>query len=753
MANASVPPPPKSPSEWKKYATSELVSAVPLTWDSRKDENNTSIRRDVYVEETEILNPTNPAPLQYIYRDVFAFTKPSLTIAPGDFGMVQIMTRALTADAPLHITVAVNAESAGYELAIFASVLDQPVTVSIPDIGPAPIAQQQQQKSIQLALGPGTKNVGVRLKVHPDKISSKYEQSFAKGEDADLQALLQTQLRIALALSWRELSIALPLCAHVVSATSNPPRRYPQLNVQAVALGQQLAAQTMAGPDSNWLPVLSYERFKGTLKDALTAAAEFEGEYERFQDKGEMIEAQQDAWDAIVAINQAKIWFCDGLEAWERKQKLKFLFGIFNAIIEAIKGIEDAVDAVTKAEEGAPNIEGKKVSSDTLQTLGECMRALETLYPKVEDLAKTIKKIESDPELEIPSLGDTTGSNYGDADAQMILALGCWDNWTSESDQQLEWAMGEEIGGASEYRLALRKHGVNGKVLAQVEAEAIRAGHEYIQAEIAVLQCQQDIAALNDIREKFNGYDEIYEQAKAMFYDQYQSIRTTLALELRNMVWAYKYWALKDSRVKPDSQNSISDYYSQLVTMDLEVEDVESWYQNDFQEYKKTVRSNELPADYGNLTIAGLKGESHTSLVFTNGSHFRLSGLETVLGGVRPLPEYLGPNRVTELKIRITASGTYADIQQGKIFHFTGKKWDVMFSYDVTESGGQGEIHMDSRFPPTDHAEPTPFTTWTIRLLNPEMFDLSELESVDLNWDVYLRPEFGDRLSQWREQK
>lgn len=225
----------------------------------------------------------------------------------------------------------------------------------------------------------------------------------------------------------------------------------------------------------------------------------------------------------------------------------------------------------------------KHISSRTLETLGSGMKALETLYPAVNSLVQAVQQLESNPDADIPSIEDISGTSQGDADAATIVALAAWDTWVLESDEQMEFAVGQSIGGASDYRLVLRKHAVNGKQLAQAQAEAINAGQGYVQAEMDVIVCNQDIDNLQDLLDQYQGDDEIYTQAEAKFFDRFLAMRTSVVIEMRNIVWAYKYWALEDSRVVLDSQKSTVDFRANLFLLDTEIETASARYTTDFQ--------------------------------------------------------------------------------------------------------------------------------------------------------------------------
>lgn len=123
---------------------------------------------------------------------------------------------------------------------------------------------------------------------------------------------------------------------------------------------------------------------------------------------------------------------------------------------------------------------------------------------------------------------------------------------------------------------------------------------------------------------------------------------------------------------------------------------------------------------------------------FNDGSHFRLTGLETFLDGVKRHKEAV-QDGFGIVDVEITTSGIYADIQDGKIFHFTSLPRRVRFRYQITENGVKGRTLISAVFETDNHAEPTPFTLWTIELRNPQDLDLSKLSGVALQWSGHAR--------------
>lgn len=225
---------------------------------------------------------------------------------------------------------------------------------------------------VLLELGAGTENRGVLLRVSPDEVHTEYKHKLEAVKTRDFRSCLETQLRIALVLFWSHASIAISLCAFVAKATAKPPA-YPQINTQAVALGQQLASQAMTGPKMGYAPVLQLDEYSTSVRDALDAVAAFEEQWDRFEDKKESSEIQEQAWATMLQlalneedrrkllsdlalekyqyasgvvsncheqfdadtdeIEEAKTEFQNGLDDWKHKQSLLAVFKILGAII------------------------------------------------------------------------------------------------------------------------------------------------------------------------------------------------------------------------------------------------------------------------------------------------------------------------------------------------------------------------------------------------------------------------------------
>lgn len=141
---------------------------------------------------------------------------------------------------------------------------------------------------------------------------------------------------------------------------------------------------------------------------------------------------------------------------------------------------------------------------------------------------------------------------------------------------------------------------------------------------------------------------------------------------------------------------------------------------------------NLVPAKSTPVPTTDSNDNNSFASLFNNRSHFRLEGLETFLQGVVPRAEATSDG-VAQVNIDILSLGVYADIQDGKIFHFISLPRQVRLTYEIDESGAIGDTLVHATYPTSEHAEPTPFTQWTIRLLNRDGLDLTKLTEVQLH--------------------
>ena len=207
-------------------------------------------------------------------------------------------------------------------------------------------------------------------------------------------------------------------------------------------------------------------------------------------------------------------------------------------------------------------------------------KALFDLYGPMDKSVRSIMSASWNFTEKIPTTDEVSGAN---GDAAAIQSLASWDKWQLESDDQLAFPVAQGIGGASAYQLALRKHAINGKQLAQAQAEAIKAGQGYVRARLEQHLAEQDTATLKKLVENLTAEEHTFIVAQAKFFDRYMALRTTIAIDMQNLIWAERFMTLSNSSVVIDPLKEVADYKEDLSRIHHEIEAAKSKYSSDFQ--------------------------------------------------------------------------------------------------------------------------------------------------------------------------
>ncbi|KAL1753976.1 hypothetical protein FB107DRAFT_263818, partial [Schizophyllum commune] len=617
---------PSSPGEWNSWATSPALSKIPAKASREKTEVHLVIH-DVFVDLGSVkLDETD---FTFVYSDVLALSPspgPTLRLTLPKLACVSVYARVLTSDQPITVELSPIDPTEEALVVLYATYVDQPVSVSV--------AGQAAQA---LNLGAQSGNVGVSISTTNGQITLTYIKRYSVPDlyaEGELHKLLATQLRIASTLFWTQPSVASALAWHVVNATAYPSEST-LLNVQASALQQQINVGRLCGPDVSYAPVLKLDYYKNTLATVLDAGSDFEAQYDRFADNATSADDQLKIWDSMLKQAQNTLtmqqtladdakakWtasqqillsaqsdmrhhqltlqekaedFRRGIEKWKEEQIIKAIVSIFKAVVtfaiaigamcvgdpepaatapaEAAGAIKDVAEAAEAAEEVT-----KIISVDTLKKLDEIVEKLAELLSSTIDNVEAINAAEGEGE---GSLSPFPPSAEGNEDLQALAGIAAWDKWTLDIEDQMKFAVSEGIDGASAYLLELRKHAIDGKLTTQSSAQTIKAGQEFVQVQLALQLAQADLARLQELRDNFKGEKEQLEVARLRFYDRLDAMRTSVLIELRNLIWAFKFYTLTDSKIAPDPLKMMEDYKEDLALLVQEVEKWEEGYASD----------------------------------------------------------------------------------------------------------------------------------------------------------------------------
>lgn len=117
------------------------------------------------------------------------------------------------------------------------------------------------------------------------------------------------------------------------------------------------------------------------------------------------------------------------------------------------------------------NVQDNFITTNTIQAILDSTQAIGQLYNTTNKTVTDIRRQSGSTIILEPIEG-----GVGDADLSAIVSLAAWDRWTLEIDDQLAFAVDENIGGAAAYRLVLRLHAIDSKLLVQARAQSVKIG-------------------------------------------------------------------------------------------------------------------------------------------------------------------------------------------------------------------------------------------------------------------------------------
>lgn len=213
---------------------------------------------------------------------------------------------------------------------------------------------------------------------------------------------------------------------------------------------------------------------------------------------------------------------------------------------------------------------------ETLKALKDVLEILDKVYESTSKLVEQAKTLEG------TSFDTITATSVGnDADLNQIVGLKAWDDWMLDSDATLAFAVEQKIDGASEYRLELQKHALDGKLVCQARAQSVKAGQAYVQVKMVLSIALADVARLQALQKTYSNESAQLAEAQAMFYDRLMAIRTSVLIEMRNVTWASRYLTLRQSGVVLDPLRSILELREDCTLVSQELEGWKSSYSSD----------------------------------------------------------------------------------------------------------------------------------------------------------------------------
>ncbi|KAF4577354.1 hypothetical protein EYR36_005342 [Pleurotus pulmonarius] len=767
---------PNTASPWKALYSGGSFPSLPGKDYAPPPNQDSFIQRDLYLDGAKALDDHTSSFLRTLYSDVLALPSVTHLKFPRGGGGIQIFSRLIATDGHA-ITFSYDGPSSdSCLLSVFHSHSTFPLTYSIYGQPPVKIEPPPNTSGFNLTFEGGRAII--------DYFPAYDEVDLREG--SQLALLLATQLRASNILFWLHPTFALAITDHVSVVTSNSTFAA-AINLQANALLNQLNADAARGTTTEYAalayaPSLTIETYIQGLNGAIDTAGAFQSQYDRFVDKAASMAVQAAAWDTMLQRSQdvlttqmrlaqeaydkfqsaigilndcenasknhqrvlgdASRDFRLGLEIWEREQMrkqaflaIRIAFSIAILVTGNPASIGDILETVLEAGETISEI--AKIS-ESVKQLQDVVQTLNAMWASTLKTVEVMMQIKNNPDWDV-------STSAGDVQASAVLVamtgIAAWDVWRLEVEEAIQAAVDEGIGGASKYLLELRKHSINGKLLCMARAQAVRAGQEYSELQMSVWVTRRDTARLVALREQFEHEEAAAKEASIYFWDRLMLLNTGVLTMMRNVIWAYRYYALRDSTVILSPLKSVADFKADSQTLRTEVINWQEGFSSAPSPYDYHRTAADLPLNYGPAVIASLKETSHATFTlnpppelagpFVGGGRFRTFGLRVYLDGARPRATASDGSGVITLSIK--TSGLYHDVFRGKFFAFTRMPLARSFSYRLSQTG-ETKIEIDSIIPSDVYADPTPLTQWTIAVTKPDTVDLSGLTGVRLEW-------------------
>ena len=466
------------------------------------------------------------------------------------------------------------------------------------------------------------------------------------------------------------------------------------------------------------------------------------------------LKANLDLQTAQMATTSASINFQYEEKTWMREQMIEAVFGICAALVQfgasigemcvgdeagAISGAK-AVEGATKAADSAANAAKSAADSvklaeqigklaDRMMTIKNVIKMLAKLY----EALKTIIEVSSDlsdkkalPDASLPAAGD-------------LSADPGWDIFVLDVTAVLQPAIDAKIPGAYDYLIAIQELALYGKAYMATQVSVVNIAQQLVQ-----LQLQQQVNAkqadrLAALIADTTTTEQHFDELKQLFFAWELNMRFWVFTIVQQYAWAYRYWALRDSRILPSIVKTVGQLQQDLATVQQEYATALASF-NPAPQAMPHQAFNIPTTDTGSFAgiVKTLRTTGTTTIPlplelsqFRGLDRVRLTTVRVWLVGINASEEY-------PVNLKLTTSGVYADRIKGQSFQFATQPLTYGFIYNGAVGDPSG-ITIDGTVDEHDrylYFQPTPFTQWTISAAaadNPGV-DLSTLTSIRMEF-------------------
>jgi tetratricopeptide (TPR) repeat protein len=474
------------------------------------------------------------------------------------------------------------------------------------------------------------------------------------------------------------------------------------------------------------------------------------------QAKSNLLEAQKAAITAYFAADEAQHdsrvaadHFKVEADIWAERQKVQAAFQIILSIVEVAGAVALTAAGDVGAEKAAfKEAQELKTAAEDVKKVAEAVEAFKTMGTNAKKLESTLNAISRAAEAMstlsklIISINEMSHSADG-ADIPRISfpASGLqstdpqWDIFVLDFDSMISPALSAGIPGASDYQLAVHKLAVYAKAAMAVQGAAISAAQDVFRL---TLQARMDRAQEARITQYIGALATDQEAADALaqiFLARELSMRISFFIAVRGYAAAYRYWALKRSRVTPSITTPVSDLMSDLAAISREYDEALQNFNPPPQKLGNVVRTIRA-GDKGPFAgvVEALKSGRRANVAipltdpgFSGYGRVRLSAIRVWLEGV-------DSSQDAAVTVDIASSAQFEDRRAGVVQRFTSVPVRRSFRY-AGAVRSDAAIQLDGLVEDRErfrYFQPTPFSQWELSV--PEDVDLSNLTAILLEF-------------------
>lgn len=399
------------------------------------------------------------------------------------------------------------------------------------------------------------------------------------------------------------------------------------------------------------------------------------------------------------------------------------------------KGTEFAAKAMGKATAAAGK--AAAVSSKLGNAMGGIAKATEAIR-RILNLAVAISQV-STQLTEAKSMKGSEDQIKQIQEAETSLSVvdpeslkAKWTTFKLEADSNLETAINYGIHGARDYRLQLDILVVYAQSLTTAQLSAARISQEFVRLSLHKLVSDKEVARLTGYINKLNESELPNDAMMQLFYQRYLNVKRSLFVAIENYTWAYRYWALRNSEIRPSIVKPVTDLRNDLAGIEKDYELALQAFNPPPQSFSgKTFVINEASA----LDSLRKKGVVSWPIqldcpTFHGFDRVRVTTVRAWLEGAKPKGS-------TPITVLISNSGNYLDRFKGQTYQFTAAPLTRGFQYRGDEVLVDGKVADEEKYA---YFVPTAFSDWKISV------PAEENDGIDLSAVTGIRMEFSGSL-------